>query len=108
MLTQILVVSISYGTITTPVSLSKFEQSNLSSICTFLEQRQFAKYQCSHHVSLGYQTRKEWSFVLKCFFNAGISFQILAPIREKALFWISSLEFLTKKSFDKEERVLLE
>ena len=49
LLTQILVVSISYDTITTPVSLSKFEQSNLSSICTFLEQRQFAKYQCSHH-----------------------------------------------------------
>ena len=51
----------------------------------------------SHHVSLEYQQGKTLSFVLKCFFgelsygnDAGISFQILAPTLEKALFWISS------------------
>ena len=47
----------------------------------------------SHDVSQ-ISTRKDWSFVLKRFLGAGISFQSLAPTLEKALFWISSLDFL--------------
>jgi len=31
--------------------------------------------------------------------NAGIPFQILAPALEKALFWISNLDFLTENLF---------
>ena len=38
--------------------------------------------------------------------DAGISFQILAPSLQKALFWISSLDFLIQNLFADEDQVL--
>ena len=50
-------------------------------------------------------------FCLEVFFgsslnDAGISFQILAPTLEKALFWISNLDSLIYNLFADEDRVL--
>ena len=43
-----------------------------------------------------------------CLNDTGISFQILAPTLENALFWISNLDFLVSTLFDELDRVLQE
>ena len=42
-------------------------------------------------------SKRFWELSLN---DAGISFQILPPTLKKALFWISSLDFLIQKVFD--------